>query len=106
MLGTTANKNETSSKRRDKKMIGKLGSQPQDFELSQQLEVKKALMNRLLYRLNIGDLHEFVQEPATAFLINFFADNDGLNLTDPNKKKPCCRKSALKNLISKTKIYK
>ena len=59
MLGTTANKNEANNKRRDAKMLEKNESSI-DRQMLFELDKKTALMNRLLYRLNIGDLHQFL----------------------------------------------
>ena len=62
-------------------------------------------MERLLYRLNLDDLQSFLQDPTCEFLLDYFANNKGLNLTDPHNKKPPCRQNALKNILLKTKVY-
>ena len=73
--------------------------------LLESLSMKTNLIERLLYRLNNDDLTSFLQDPVSEFLLNFFANNNGLVLTDPHNEKPSCRKNALKSLLLKAKIY-
>ena len=53
----------------------------------------------LLYQLNKDHVHNFVSDRANMFLVEFFAANNGLSITDPNLKKPACRKEVLDSLL-------
>ena len=59
-------------------------------------------MAGLILHLNIHDLFDFLKDPVNEFLVNYFAQKDLLEISDPDKDKPTCRKAALENLISMT----
>jgi hypothetical protein len=56
-------------------------------------------MSLLLYQLNKDHVHHFVSDRANMFLVEFFAANNGLTITDPNFKKPACRGEVLESLL-------
>jgi hypothetical protein len=49
--------------------------------------------------LNKRNFYNFISDQANIFICNYFADNNGLKVTDPFKQKPACRNEVLSNLL-------
>ena len=65
----------------------------QDFQASFHNQTMK--MSYLLYRMNKTHLRDFICDPVNVFLIQYFHENNGLEITDPNGDKPRCRGDTL-----------
>ena len=61
------------------------------MEREKLLTLKTKYCSQLLYNINKDLLRNFVSDRVNVFLVEYFYENNGLEITDPFQKKTECR---------------